>query len=190
MSSLTCFHSSPETTLPFSGVKLFSMPSNTTVETGESIRALDVTNEATETATGYFAIRGTEINLSYSGNKELEADVEMTTEGNTYSFIMPEYDVTVTEKKDITFGINEQAPVISVLKPMSFVVITAKYNESNELEDVYLANIETTENNQTVSLSEMIEFSGIGDWNGRRVFVWDNFTNMNPLSSVFTCEIQ
>lgn len=166
------------------------MPSAITVTETDTVKELPVSISSSETVTKYYAEEETEVKFNYSGDKGLKADTEMSADGDNYTFIMPEYAVTISEVSSISFEIVNAVPNITVAKPQSFVVIAAKYNAANELEDVSFADIETTTENQTVSLSEMIEFSGIGDWNGRRVFVWDNFTNMNPLSSAFTCEIK
>ena len=58
---------------------------------------------------------------------------------------------------------------------------------NKDMEIAYVADVETKINNQTISLDDVAEFSEIADWSDMYVYVWNNLTEMIPLSDVFVC---
>ena len=169
----------------FANIHEFYLPGKTEMIQGG--RALSATTSTLDTTTKFYAEKGSEVKFSYSGDKELTADVDLTSDGNVYSFIMADFAVNVSEVKDINFSMVEEIPNITVASPQSFVVIAAKYTDSKELAEVYFADIETTVNKQTISLADIAEFKEITEWTNMYLFVWNSLTEMMPLSDPFIC---
>lgn len=159
------------------------LPYKATVTSGA--RALPVTNSDLTATSKYYAEVGEEVVFTYTGDKGLKADTDMTSNGNVYTFTMPETEVVVSEIHDFSFDVVNNVPNVTVAKPQSFVIIAAKYSEIRELEDVYIAELEATSNGQVISLSDVSEFSGVTDWNGMNIFVWNNLTDMIALCDGF-----
>ncbi len=164
------------------------VPAQATITTSKNVRTLPSSFTATQMVDRYFAEVGAEVNFTYSGDNGLKADTEMSISGDEYTFIMPEFPVTVAEVSAINFSVTEQIPNITVAKPQSFVVLVARYSESKDMEEVYIADVTSTANNQMISLDEIPEFSTITDWSGMYVYVWNNIFDMFALCDTFICE--
>lgn len=164
------------------------VPAQATITTSKNVKSLPSSFTATQMVDRYFAEVGAEVNFTYSGDNGLKADTEMSISGDEYTFIMPEFPVTVAEVSAINFSVTEQIPNITVAKPQSFVVLVAKYSESNDMEEVFIADVTSTANNQMISLDEIPEFSTITDWSGMYVYVWNNIIDMFALCDTFICE--
>ena len=172
----------------FTYINEIFVPALATISESNNVRTLPSSFTADQMVDRYFAEVGAEVNFTYSGDKGIKADAEMTANGNEYMFIMPEFPVTVSEVSAINFGVEEEIPNITVAKPQNLVVIVAKYSDSNDMDEVFMADIETTSNNQTISLGDIAEFSAITDWSGMYVYVWNSITDMMALSDTFICE--
>ncbi len=164
------------------------LPAQATISESKNVKVLPSSSTATQVVNKYFAEVGADINFTYSGDMGLKADTEMTVTGDNYAFMMPQFSVTVSEVSAINFGMNAQIPNITVAKPQSFVVLVAKYSESNDMDEIYVADVTSTANNQVISLNEIPEFSTITDWSQMYIYVWNNIIDMFALSDVFVCE--
>ena len=164
------------------------LPAKATIQESKNVRTLPSSATADQIVDKYFAEVGAEVNFTYSGDKGLKADTEMTAAGDEYMFVMPEFPVTVSEVSAISFGVDDEIPNITVAKPQNLVVIVAKYSESSDMDDVFVADIETTLNNQVISLDDISEFSTITDWSGMYIYVWNSITDMMALSDAYICE--
>ena len=171
----------------FTNIYEIELPKNTNLVEGG--KRLDVTNNATELkqVPHYYAKSGDEVKLEYTGKEALSFEgATATLDGNTYTFTMPEEKVTVTEVKNVTF--DASAPTVTVVRPTSFSLVVAEYNNEGKLASVLKTDYTTETANQTIELRNIEKFSEIDNWTGKYVFVWNSLTNARPLCKSFICE--
>ena len=136
-----------------------------------------------------FAFAGDTVSFTIDGTPNtvfVNEDV-VTATGDTYSFTMPQSDVTVlavngqTGENNIKYAVAEGKPYAIFDEAATVTLIVAGYTSNGKLTEAYIGTV-TGVAGQKLDLTTVAEFSDV-NWADKTIFTFDNLTNLTPYRS-------
>ena len=133
-----------------------------------------------------FTVDGTPDSVMINGNVVTGTD-------NTYSFTMPQSEVTVlvvsgqSEESTVKYAVTAKKPYAIFDSAATVTLIVAEYKASGALKDAYISTVTGTAG-QKIDLTEIEAFKDIENWSAKTIYTWSDLISLNPIRSACIME--
>ena len=137
-----------------------------------------------------FAFPGRTVSFTVAGTPDyvMVNGTVVTGINNTYSFTMPQSEVTVLAvngqagENIVKYAVANNKPYAIFDENATVTLIVAGYGENGQLTHVYTSEVTGTAGQQ-IDLTTVEDFANVSNWKAKTIFTWDNLTNLTPIRS-------